>query len=150
MTAARKKQEEIASPLASRPPQNPETRQREKLLKELGRRTIELAQLKDGWGDRGSKAPQKVLLGRAYDLGIAIAYVTNPMPRSINLGVSGDGHLLFSVFGFKGREIDLWIEDDSGDFIYSGTDGSRECEGRMPIAAFFRMAEWIAGRSLEP
>jgi hypothetical protein len=107
--------------------------------------------LRDGWDGHGSKAPSEAILHRASDLGLLIVGASFPMPHAINMNASADGHVLFTLFGAHGRQVDAWVEDDSGDFHFVATENDEDVgEGRVAIANFARTAEWLAGRAKNP
>jgi hypothetical protein len=130
-----------------RPPKTPDSDQREKLLKEVMHKCIEIRGLADGWDGRGSKAPPPELIHRAADLGHQVVGASNPMPQTLSLAAHPDGFVQFSITGPKGREADLWIEDDSNSFKYVAFDGKDDHEGVCRIANYSHLAEWLAGRS---
>jgi hypothetical protein len=56
--------------------------------------------------------------------------------------------VLFTLFGAGARQVEAWLEDDSGKFHYVATQGDQQCgEDHLPIANFARIAEWLAGRA---
>jgi hypothetical protein len=112
---------------------------------------IDLGELADGWDGRGSIAPPAAHIHRAADLGLMVVGTSIPMPWAINVNASPDGFVLFTLFGPGGRQVEAWIEDDSGQFHYVATQADEDCgEDRLPISNFARIAEWLAGRAATP
>lgn len=129
-----------------RPMATPETRQREKLMRDLGYRLFDLQALQPNWDGEGASPVALEVLKKAYDLGREIIGTMDPLPQALNISASTDGFVLFSLFGFDGREVDLWVEDASGRVRYVATERDTEEEAALPIAGFARLGEWLAGR----
>lgn len=124
----------------------PESRHREQLVRDLGHRCIELSHLKDNWDNEDGVPPTEAVVKRAFEFGYLLIGTMEPMPASLSISASSDGHILFSLFGSDGREADVWIEDDSGVFSYVATERGGEHEGQLPIANVMRLGEWLLGR----
>lgn len=131
-----------------RHPETPESKQRERLMRDLFYRIAELGRMRDGWDGSRSKAPSEDVIKRAADLGYNIIGSSDPMPRSLNLGAVADGAVQMCVTGADGREADLWIYDGAGEFTFVAEDQTGELiEQRCRIANYFPLAEWLAGRA---
>lgn len=130
----------------SRPGQTLQTAQKESLLDQLMHELLLLARLGSGWDGERAKPFDEKILHRAADLGRMVALGMTLNHPDLNMSPLADGRIMFSLFGENGREVELYVEDDSGQFSYVADDGATSKEGRMPIAAFLKIEAWLAGK----
>ncbi len=118
--------------------------QRVLLTTELNERLAQLASMHDGWDGAGSRRPLAAALATAEALGREILkQPTDELPNALNISAARDGSICFTVFGKKGREVELWAEGVPCRLAYLAVDGDEEVEGEVSTTEYAKLSAWL-------
>lgn len=82
---------------------------------------------------------------QALELGLQICKMV-PAPQALNMTMSDEGDILFTLFGAGKREAELWVSPDSPDTMTCVlVDGAEIHESLMPVDRFELVAAWLSG-----
>ncbi|MBL8924106.1 MAG: hypothetical protein JNJ54_34945 [Myxococcaceae bacterium] len=126
------------------PTANRETRQHEKLVRELNARLLTVS--REVPTARGAvPVPLDVLIA-ASGIGYTLIGLSSPHPPSVNVAATEDGEIILSILGVD-RKVDVWVERADGTFSYIAKDGARVMEGDLREAEAMKLTEWLAART---